>query len=253
MSDKHLVEDDDFPEEVEFQGGEDNAFRDSQPPKNCCAKMVDDVKNVIQDGITPKKLALSVAFGISCGLFPIPGATALACLLASFMFGLNKIIIQVINLLLTAVEIICIPLFAKFGYFVLRQTPLDINISEIVDQLKEDFFATLGKFAGYFGCAVFGWLLLLIPISAIVFAISYPIFWHTLPKLQRKYAQFVDEDEDALEDDAIASGEEWGTDTESGTNEHNDGLRVVGDGNVAPDGAFAVDVDADISNEATIR
>jgi hypothetical protein len=39
----------------------------------CCSQVISPIKAVLATGITPSGLGISVAFGISCGLFPVPG------------------------------------------------------------------------------------------------------------------------------------------------------------------------------------
>eukprot|EP01134_Creolimax_fragrantissima_P004696 CFRG4696T1 len=203
--------------------------------RNYMRRMYDDVVGVIKAGITVKKLSLSVAFGISCGLFPIPGATAIACFIASLIFGLNKIIIQVINLALTAIEILCIPFFSKFGSLCLGKEPVQFDVSDIVAELKKDFFGTFVTFGNILGRAVFGWSILFIPISCLVFVLVYPILHYTLPTVKVEYRSFEDEDndEEGLVDCEIGLNDEphhadgaFVLDTPVNLNEHEEQLKV---------------------------
>src|SRR5438105_748195 len=50
---------------------------------------------LLTQGHTPEKIALSVAFGIALGLFPIFGTTTLLCVLAGVLLRLNHPAIQV--------------------------------------------------------------------------------------------------------------------------------------------------------------
>jgi len=51
----------------------------------------------LQQGTSPKKLALSVALGLTFGLFPVVGATSLLCLAAGVLFRLNHVALQAAN------------------------------------------------------------------------------------------------------------------------------------------------------------
>eukprot|EP01029_Cantina_marsupialis_P013003 TRINITY_DN28834_c0_g1_i2.p1 TRINITY_DN28834_c0_g1~~TRINITY_DN28834_c0_g1_i2.p1 ORF type:complete len:118 (-),score=16.27 TRINITY_DN28834_c0_g1_i2:233-586(-) len=81
-------------------------------------KVIDPVKNVIKAGITPRSLALSVAVGFVCGLFPIPGTTSLITLIPLFFFDVNAIICQVVNFMLTPLEIAMVPVFMSWGQWI---------------------------------------------------------------------------------------------------------------------------------------
>ena len=46
-------------------------------------RVVQPIVVQLKNGITPRKLALSLAVGLSCGIFPVPGLTTLPVLAAA--------------------------------------------------------------------------------------------------------------------------------------------------------------------------
>jgi uncharacterized protein (DUF2062 family) len=63
------------------------------------ARLVDPLVAQLTQGITPEKLALTIAVGSALALFPMLGVTTLLCFLAGVALRLNQPIIQVINYL----------------------------------------------------------------------------------------------------------------------------------------------------------
>ena len=57
-------------------------------------RVVVPVQQVLQQGITPEKLSLSVAVGLAAGLFPIPGTTTIVCLPIVALTRANLILAQ---------------------------------------------------------------------------------------------------------------------------------------------------------------
>ncbi len=65
----------------------------------------DPILSQLKQGVTPDKIALTLAIGSALALFPIIGTTALLCLLVGIILQLNQPIIQAVNLLFTPLHI----------------------------------------------------------------------------------------------------------------------------------------------------
>lgn len=61
------------------------------------ARLLDWVVHQFTQGFTPEKLALTLAVGSACGLFPVVGTTTLLCFAAGVALRLNQPAIQVVN------------------------------------------------------------------------------------------------------------------------------------------------------------
>ncbi len=60
-------------------------------------RVVAPIVALLTQEITPEKLALSLAFGIVLGIFPVLGSTTVLCAAAALVFGLNLPAIQLVN------------------------------------------------------------------------------------------------------------------------------------------------------------
>jgi uncharacterized protein (DUF2062 family) len=80
-------------------------------------RIADPVVAQLTQGITPEKIALTVAVGSACGLFPIWGTTTLLCIIVAFILRLNQPIIQLLNWALVFLHVPAILLCVHFGEF----------------------------------------------------------------------------------------------------------------------------------------
>ena len=69
----------------------------------------------LRQGITPQRIALTVALGAVLGLFPILGTTTALCLLAGVFLKLNQPILQVVNWVAAPLQLPGIYFFVRTG------------------------------------------------------------------------------------------------------------------------------------------
>eukprot|EP00123_Amoebidium_parasiticum_P022212 comp82332_c0_seq1/m.48405 comp82332_c0_seq1/g.48405 ORF comp82332_c0_seq1/g.48405 comp82332_c0_seq1/m.48405 type:complete len:268 (-) comp82332_c0_seq1:91-894(-) len=164
-------------------------------------RIVEPIMGVLKAGITPNKLALSLSFGIVCGLFPIPGTTIILCFIITLLLGLNKVIIQVVNLILTPVNVLLIAVWYKLGCKVLGWDQISFSSSELKEAFGKDFMGTLLQFKYVVGGAVVGWAVIFPGAALVLYLLTYPVLKVVLPKLK---GQRLDSQElmlDSLEDE----------------------------------------------------
>lgn len=122
----------------------------------------------LKQGITPEKIALTLALGSVLGVFPIIGATTALCALVAWRLKLNQPIIQLINYLLYPVHLLLLLPFYRAGETLFGQPHLPIfSIGELVDRFKAsplNFIADYGM-VGLYGVVV--WCLVA-PLAAIL-------------------------------------------------------------------------------------
>jgi uncharacterized protein (DUF2062 family) len=72
---------------------------------------------LLAEGVTPRKLAMSLALGIVIGLVPILGVSTALCALAAVALRLTMPAIQLVNYLLTPLQLLLIIPLAAFVLF----------------------------------------------------------------------------------------------------------------------------------------
>ena len=78
-------------------------------------RLVRPILQLLTQGITPEKIALSLAFGIMLGVFPVLGTTSLLCLIAALVFRLNLAAVQLVNLLVNPLWFALLIPFVRVG------------------------------------------------------------------------------------------------------------------------------------------
>ncbi|HOS97308.1 MAG TPA: DUF2062 domain-containing protein, partial [Deltaproteobacteria bacterium] len=59
--------------------------------------LINPLGALLAQGITPSRLALSLASGVTIGIFPIVGTTTAICTMAAIAFRMNLLVIQLGN------------------------------------------------------------------------------------------------------------------------------------------------------------
>lgn len=90
-------------------------------------------------GITPKKLALTVALRVGLGIFPTPGSTTLLCGLAAVSLRLNQPVIQLVNYFTYPLQLALIIPIYRAGEILFFQTPVPLSIPLLFERFKADF------------------------------------------------------------------------------------------------------------------
>ncbi|HVW22297.1 MAG TPA: DUF2062 domain-containing protein [Opitutaceae bacterium] len=73
--------------------------RASSPPAFWQRRVVDPILVQLTQGITPEKIALTLAVGSACALFPVPATATVLCLVVGICLRLNQPLIQLVNAL----------------------------------------------------------------------------------------------------------------------------------------------------------
>ncbi len=120
--------------------------------------LLDPITRQLTQGVTPKKIALSLAVGSSLALFPILGTTTTLCLIAGIVLGLNQPIIQGVNALCTIVYFPLIVAFVRLGDSIAGSARSSLDIPLMISMFSHhpgDFFRRFGVTALH---AILGWV-----------------------------------------------------------------------------------------------
>ena len=101
-------------------------------------RLVQPVVALLTQGITPEKIALSLAIGIVLGIFPVLGSTTLLCAAAAIVFRLNLPAIQLINYFVYPLQLILIVPFIRAGEFLFRAQPLQLSLAQMLAMARAD-------------------------------------------------------------------------------------------------------------------
>ena len=138
-------------------------------------RVLDVIVGQLKQGITPQKISLTLALGVALGIFPILGATTLLCFVAGLCLKLNQPIIQMVNYLMYALQLVMILFFVRVGEFLMHATPVSFSIPELFRKFHEsprEFFREFGM-TGVHG--IVGWLLIAPFVAALLYFILLPL------------------------------------------------------------------------------
>jgi uncharacterized protein (DUF2062 family) len=98
----------------------------------------DPIVAQLTQGITPEKIALTLAVGSALALFPILGTTTLLCLLVGIALRLNQPIIQMVNFLCAPLHIPLIYLSVHWGERLFGVPRVPFSIRYVANLLWDD-------------------------------------------------------------------------------------------------------------------
>lgn len=139
-------------------------------------RVVGVIVGQLKQGITPDKIALTLALGAALATFPILGATTVLCGVAAAALKLNQPLIQLANWLCYPLQILLlIPLY-RAGSWLFGTPYLSLSIPEMVRR----FDAAPLRFIGDFGVIALGgigvWCLVAPPAAALIYlALRLPL------------------------------------------------------------------------------
>jgi len=135
-------------------------------------RVVAPVVAQLTQGVTPDRIALTLALGVACGVFPFLGFTTALCALVAALLRLNQPIIHVVNQLLWPVQLAGIPLFVALGQSLYGAPSVPVDPSEIARLFAEspnEFWTRFGLMGVH---ALTAWLLV---APALVAALHFSL------------------------------------------------------------------------------
>lgn len=123
-------------------------------------RLVDPILALLKQGITPDKLALSIAFGTGFGLFPVLGASTILCAAAAVALRLNMPAIQLVNYALSPLQVLLIIPFVRVGEAVTGAPAFPITISGGLEILAQGALQAIRVLWDAIVHAALGWIIL---------------------------------------------------------------------------------------------
>ncbi|HEX3799392.1 MAG TPA: DUF2062 domain-containing protein [Verrucomicrobiae bacterium] len=137
-------------------------------------RVVDVIVGQLKQGITPEKVSLTIALGVTLAMFPIMGSTTLLCGLVAFALKLNQPIIQLVNWLMYPVQLSTILVYVRIGEWITRAQRVPFSIPELLKKFKEspaNFMREFGM-TGLHG--IIGWVVVAPFVAAALYFILLP-------------------------------------------------------------------------------
>jgi len=146
------------------------------PPSFWQRRVVMPLVGQLRQGVTPEKLAESLAWGLVVGIFPILGTTTMLCGVAALARRLNHVAIQLVNWLIYPVQLLLILPFLQLGNRLFGYPPIELSVAEISAHFNQDFMSAVRDFGGLALRGIAAWVLVaLVTIPLLAWLFRQPL------------------------------------------------------------------------------
>ena len=126
---------------------------------------------LLRQGVTPEKIALTIALGIILGVTPVLGSTMLLCTLAAVVLRLNLPAIQLVNGVVYPLQFLLLIPFYRLGAWMFRADASTISLSGVTALIREGVGHAIRTLWVVTMHALVAWLALGIAALAILYAV----------------------------------------------------------------------------------
>ena len=130
---------------------------------------------LLRQGVTPEKIALTIALGIILGVTPVLGSTVLLCTFAAVVFRLNLPAIQLVNGAVCPLQFILLIPFYRLGAWMFRADASTISLGGVTAVIREGVGHAIRTLWVVTMHALLAWLVLGIVALAILYAVLVPL------------------------------------------------------------------------------
>ena len=138
-------------------------------------KIVNPILDLLRQGVTPEKLALSIALGLTLGVTPVLGSTSVLCFLAAILLRLNLPSIQSVNYLVYPLQLALLVPFIRIGEWIFAAPPAGITLGAIVGLIRADAWNAIATLWTATMHALVAWLVLGSLASLVMYALLTPL------------------------------------------------------------------------------
>jgi uncharacterized protein (DUF2062 family) len=123
----------------------------------------------LRQGISPRRLALTLSIGFAVGCLPVVGIPTALCAVLALGLGLNQPAIQAANYAALPLQLLLIAPFARLGHRLLAAGPMPAGL---LHGSAKQMLSASGLLAGQ---ALLAWLLFAVPLVAVLTLALTPV------------------------------------------------------------------------------
>lgn len=138
--------------------------------------VVEPLLKLLRQGLSPERLALSVAFAIALGVFPVVGTTTLLCALVAILFRLNIPAMQIVNHLVFPLQLALILPFIRLGEMLYGAAPLPLTFAQIEVLVRSNYWHAISFLAKSLLQAMTAWFIVAPVTIYFLYLFLTPIF-----------------------------------------------------------------------------
>ena len=145
-------------------------------------RLLDPILALLTQGITPEKIALSIAIGAIVGIFPVLGTTTVLCTAVGAALRLNLVAIHTVHYVMTPVQILLIIPFVRVGEHLVGAAPQPLSIKQGLDLIAQGAVQAVVALWDAIVHAMIGWM----AIGPLAIVLSYFLFKALLRRFSRR-------------------------------------------------------------------
>jgi len=138
-------------------------------------RVVSPVVELLRQGLTPEKIAITLALGITLGVTPVIGSTALLCTLAAIVFRLNLAAIQLVNWLVYPLQLVLLIPFLRLGAWMFGTKSSELSVTYIFALIRTNLFSAVAILWTVTIHAIVAWLLLGSIATGLLYLLLLPV------------------------------------------------------------------------------
>lgn len=140
----------------------------------------------VRQGISPSRLAFTLALGFAIGCIPVVGIPTAICALLALSLRLNLPAIQAANYAVMPLQLFLIVPLTRLGGWLLASGPIQATQAGAVLHLSPlNLLSLLGSLAGH---AMVAWLVIAVPAVALM-TFAFTVLLRRLPALSAAKAE----------------------------------------------------------------
>jgi hypothetical protein len=149
-------------------------------------KLLRPIVVLLKQGVTPEKMALSLALGVALGVFPALGWTTALCAVAAVLLRLNLAAIQMVNYLMYPLQIAFILPFFRMGEKLFRAQHVALSVPQLYGAIHGGMWAAMRVLWTTTWHAIVVWCLLAPMVVALIYLILTPVLRSVLHRQETR-------------------------------------------------------------------
>ncbi len=130
----------------------------------------------LTQGVTPKRVAFTLALGAVISVFPVFGTTTALCALAAWLLRLNQPLMQLVNAVLAPLHVLLLYPYYRAGEHLFGREPAPLLA---VTELADRFAHSPKQFVLDYGMVAVGgmvvWLISALVVIPLLYAVLRPV------------------------------------------------------------------------------
>jgi uncharacterized protein (DUF2062 family) len=133
------------------------------------------IVDLLRQGITPEKIALTIALGTLIGVIPALGTTTILCSVAALTLRLNIPAIQLVNGVVYPLQLILLIPFYRLGAWMFGADASTISLSGVTALFRVGMFRAMQSLWVVTMHALVAWLVTGAVVCTVVYAVALPV------------------------------------------------------------------------------